>query len=171
MTSSPAKPGRAPILILALAAALVVATAALIYVLTARDRTPPAARRPAAAVLPVEANMIGGDNSNYSALFTEALTSELARLGTISVASYSDAMQFEGQRRPIAEVAAVLKSSYIVAVSIDDEASEILVVARIVDAATERNIWAADYRGARDDVRGIGQRIAVDISTAILSRR
>lgn len=115
--------------------------------------------------------MIGGDNSNYSALFTEALTSELARLGTISVASYSDAMQFEGQRRPIAEVAAVLKSSYIVAVSIDDEASEILVVARIVDAATERNIWAADYRGARDDVRGIGQRIAVDISAAILSRR
>jgi len=31
-------------------------------------------------------------------------------------------------------------------------------------------MWVSDYRGQRDDVRGIGQRIAFDVSTAILER-
>ncbi|HEX6164854.1 MAG TPA: hypothetical protein VFZ31_15910 [Vicinamibacterales bacterium] len=152
-----------------LAAVLLIAITALVFWL-GRDRRVPPDLRPTAAVLPFEANMIGGDNSNYSALITEAVTSELARLGTISVASYTSAMQFEGQRRPMSEIAAALKSAYVLEASVDDEASEILVVARLVDANTDRKIWVSDYRGARDDVRGIGARIAFDVSTAILER-
>ena len=148
---------------------LLLAVGAMVFWLV-RDRRPPQDLRPTAAVLPFEANMIGGDNSNYSALITEAVTSELARLGTISVASFTSAMQFEGQRRPMSEIAAALKSRYVIEASVDDEASEILVVARIVYAETDRKIWVADYRGARDDVRGIGQRIAFDVSAAILER-
>jgi TolB-like protein len=155
--------------IAALTAVLLIAIAGLVFWL-GRDRRVPPDLRPTAAVLPFEANMIGGDNSNYSAMITEAVTSELARLGTISVASYTSAMQFEGQRRPMREIAALLKSAYVVEASVDDEASEILVVARIVDAETDRKMWVSDYRGARDDVRGIGARIAVDVSAAILER-
>lgn len=136
----------------------------------ARDRRIPADLRPTAAVMPVEANMIGGDNDNYSAQMTEAITSELARLGTVSVASYTSAMQFEGKRRSMSEVAAALKSRYVVEASVDDEASEILVTARIVNADTDRKMWVSDYRGARDDVRGIAQRIASDVNEAILLR-
>ena len=157
-------------LTISFAAGLVVAIAAMVFWLGSRDRHPPADLRPTAAVLPFEANMIGGDNSNYSALITEAVTSELARLGTISVASYTSAMQFEGQRRPMSEIAAALKSNYVVEASVDDEASEILIVARIVNAVTDRKMWVSDYRGARDDVRGIAQRIAFDISAEILKR-
>jgi TolB-like protein len=122
-------------------------------------------------VLPFEANMIGGDNGNYSAQITEAVTSELARLGTISVASYTSAMQFEGQRRPMSEIARTLNASYVLEASVDDEASEILVVARLVDTATDRKIWVSDYRGQREDVRGIAQRLAFDVSLAILQRQ
>ena len=155
--------------VIPLAALLLIAIGALVFWL-GRDRRVPPDLRPTAAVLPFEANMIGGDNSNYSALITEAVTSELARLGTVSVASYTSAMQFEGRRPSMSEVAAALKSSYVVEASVDDEASEILVVARIVDAETNRKMWVSDYRGQRDDVRGIGQRIAFDVSTAILER-
>ena len=153
-----------------LAAVLLIVIGAMVFWLGSRDRSARPDLRPTAAVLPFEANMIGGDNSNYSALITEAVTSELARLGTISVASYTSAMQFEGQRRPMSEIAAALKSAYVVEASVDDEASEILVVARIVDAGTDRKMWVSDYRGARDDVRGIGARIAFDVSAAILER-
>ena len=155
---------------LASIAVLTIAVAAMVAFLATRNRQPAEDLRPTAAVLPVEANMIGGDNSNYSAQFTEALTSELARLGTISVASYTSAMQFEGQRRPMSEIAAALHSTYIVEASIDDEASEILVVARIVNSITDRKMWVSDYRGQRDDVRGIAQRIAFDVSAAVLER-
>ena len=170
-----ARPGRRPpsrrsLTTIPLAAVLLIAIAAMVFWLGSRDRHPRPDLRPTAAVLPFEANMIGGDNSNYSALITEAVTSELARLGTISVASYTSAMQFEGQRRPMSEIAAALKSAYVVEASVDDEASEILVVARIVNTETDRKMWVSDYRGARDDVRGIAHRIAFDVSEAILKR-
>ena len=155
--------------IIPLAAMLLIVMVGLVFWL-GRDRRVPPDLRPTAAVLPFEANMIGGDNSNYSALITEAVTSELARLGTISVASYTSAMQFEGRRPSMNEVSAALKSAYVVEASVDDEASEILIVARIVDAETNRKMWVSDYRGQRDDVRGIGQRIAFDVSAAILER-
>ena len=159
-----------PGLMLPLAAALIVAVAAMVLWLVNRDRQPAQDWRPTAAVLPFQANMIGGDNDNYSALITEAVTSELARLGTISVTSFSSAMQFAGRRAPMSEIATALKSDYVVEASVDDEASEILVVARIVNAATDRKMWVSDYRGARDDVRGIAQRIAFDVSAALLER-
>ena len=155
--------------VIPLAVLLVIAIASLVFWL-GRDRRVPPDLRPTAAVLPFEANMIGGDNSNYSALITEAVTSELARLGTVSVASYTSAMQFEGRRPSMSEVAAALKSVYVVEASVDDEASEILVVARIVNAETDRKMWVSDYRGQRDDVRGIAQRIAFDVNAAILER-
>jgi TolB-like protein len=163
-------PGRHSWSAVPLGVGLIVAIGAMVFWLASRDRQPQQDLRPTAAVLPFEANMIGGDNSNYSALITEAVTSELARLGTISVASYTSAMQFEGQRRPMSEVAAALNSHYVVEASVDDEASEILVVARLVNAETDRTMWVSDYRGARDDVRGIAQRMAFDISAEILKR-
>jgi TolB-like protein len=165
-----AVPGRSLRIPWPFAIVLTVAIVAMVYFLVGRVRNAGPDLRPTAAVLPVEANMIGGDNDNYSALFTEALTSELARLGPISVASYTSAMQFAGKHQPMSEVASALNSRYIVEASIDDEASEILVVARIVNAVTDRKMWVSDYRGARDDVRGVAQRIAFDISAAILER-
>lgn len=158
---------RRPLLLVPLVAALVAAIGVMVWWL-ARERPPVRDLRPTAAVLPIEANMIGGDNSNYSALITEAVTSELARLGTISVASYTSAMQFEGRRAPMSEIAAALRSQYVIEASADDEADQVLVVARLVNTETDRKVWVADYRGARDDVRGFGQRIAFDVSAEIL---
>jgi TolB-like protein len=155
---------------IAFAAVLLLSIGAMVLWLVMRDRTVAIDTRPTAAILPIEANMIGGDNDNYSAQMTEAITSELARLGTISVASYTNAMQFAGRRPSMSEVAAALQSRYVVEASVDDEASEILVVARMVNSETGRKMWVSDYRGARDDVRGIAQRIAFDVSAEILRR-
>lgn len=152
------------------ALALLAAIGALVAWLAMQDRGPKPDLRPTAAVMPVQANMIGGDNDNYSAQMTEALTTELARLGPISVASFTSAMQFADKHPSMSEAAAALRSRYMVEASVDDEASEILVVARTVDATTDRKMWVQDYRGAREDVRGIAQRIAFDISAAILAR-
>ena len=67
----------------------------------------------------------------------------------------------------MSEISAALRASYIVEASIDDEAGQLLVVARIVDAETDRKMWVADYRGSRDDVRAIAQRIAFDVEAIV----
>lgn len=164
--AQPALPARSRIAA-PLAAVLVIAVGLMIWFVS-RDRSVAPDLRPTAAVLPFEANMIGGDNSNYSAQITEAVTSELARLGTISVASFTSAMQFEGKRVPMSDVAAALRSTYVIEASVDDEANEILVVVRIVNTGTDRKIWVSDYRGEREDVRGMAQRVAFDVGAEIL---
>lgn len=122
------------------------------------------------AVLAFQANLTGADGVKVAEHLTEGVTSELARLGTVGVASHTSAMQFAGQHRPMKDISAALNAEYVVEASVDDEAGNLLVVVRIVNAATDRKMWVADYRGAPDDIRGISQRIAFDVSAAILER-
>ena len=151
-----------------LAAGLICAVAAMVVWLGGWNRHPAQDQRPTIAVLPFESSIAGDENTGLARRMTEATTSELARLGTVSVASYTSAMQFAGQRRPMSEIASTLDSRYVVEASIDDEAGQMLIVARLVNAETNRKLWVSDYRGAFDDVRGIAQRMAFDISAAVL---
>ena len=148
---------------------LTILVGALVAGLALRDRTPPPDLRPVAAVMPIQANMIGGDNDSYSTQFTDALTSELARLGPVRVAPFARAVQFMGQHPSARDAAAALQCRYLVHTSIDDEAPEILLVAHLTDAATEQVMWESEYRGAREDIRGLTRRMAGDISAAILA--
>ena len=68
------------------------------------------------------------------------------------------------------EIAAALNAGFILEASVEHEPNGLLVTTRIVSAETDRKIWVADYRGAADDVRGISQRIAFDVSAELLRR-
>jgi TolB-like protein len=153
-----------------LAAGLLTAIGAMVLWLGGWNAQLQGDQRPAVAVLAFSANAAGDESDRLAARLTEAVTTELARLGTISVASHTSAMQFAGQRRSISEIGAALRSNFIVEASIDEDAGQLLVVARIVNAETDRKMWVADYRGAREDVRGIAQRIAFGVSEGILNR-
>jgi len=153
-----------------LAAGLVCAIGAMVVWLGGWNMQPRDDQHPAVAVLAFHPNMTGEESERLASRLTESVTTELARLGTLAVASHTSAMQFAGQRPSMSEISAALRASYIVEASIDDEAGRLLVVARIVDAETDRKMWVADYRGSRDQVRAIAQRIAFDVSNEILKR-
>jgi len=153
-----------------LTAGLLCAIAAMVVWLGGWNRQPQVDQRPSVAVLAFHANMAGEENERLAERITEAVTTELARLGTVAVASHTSAMQFAGQHGSIKEISAALNAIYIVEASVDDETTQMLVVARIVNGETDRKMWVADYRGAKDDVRGMAQRIAFDINQAVLER-
>lgn len=151
---------------LVLAAALLIAVGGMIAWLVVWQRQRPADTRPTIAVLAFETNMIGGDETTPRYL-TEAITTELTRLGTMNVASYSSAMRLQGQRLSSKEQSAALNSTYLIEGSIDDEGGLILVVPRIVNGVAERKLWVSDYRGDYSEVRSIAQHIAFDINAEI----
>jgi TolB-like protein len=151
-----------------LAAGLLGVVAAMVVWLGASNPAPPPDTRPSMAVLAFESHMAGADNERFASRITEAVTSELARLGTMSVVSHTSAMQFKGEKRSIREIASALNAGFVLEGSIDDEGSGVLVVVRLVDATRDRKIWVSDFRGDRADVRGIAMRIAVEASTAAL---
>jgi TolB-like protein len=154
-----------------LAVGLICAIAAMVAWLGGWNRLQPADDRPSIAVLAFEANVAGADQDKLAQRLTEGVTSELARLGTLSVVSYTSAMQFAGQRRPISEIRAALGADFVFEGSVDEEPGGLLLVARLVNAANDRKVWVSDYRGGAGDIRGISQRAAFDASATILRLR
>ena len=144
---------------------LVAAVAAMVVWLVGSTPTPAETGMPGVAVL-----AFNGDDQQLAARMTEYVTSELARLGTVSVASHTSAMQFAGKRAPLTEISAALNVDFVVEASIDQEPQELLAVVRIVDTATNRKVWIADYRGAAGDQRAISQRVAFDVGSELIKR-
>lgn len=125
---------------------------------------------PSVAVLAIEQYGPGPDEAALAARLTDSVTAELARLGTVHVASHTSATRFAGANRPLPEIARALNADYVVEASLEREAGGVLVVARIVAAGTDRKVWVMDYRGPADDVRGLSQRMAFDISSELVRR-
>lgn len=149
----------------ALTLGLVAGVTAMVVWLVGSTPTPADTGVPAVAVL-----AFSGDDIALAAGITEHVTSELARLGTVSVASHTSAMRFAGTRTPLREIAASLNVDFVLEASLDQEPDGLLAVVRIVDAATDRKVWVADYRGAADDTRAISQRIAFDVGAELIKR-
>jgi TolB-like protein len=121
-------------------------------------------------VLAFEQWLPTAEDAALAAHITESVTTELARLGTVGVASHTSAMQFTGVRKPLRDIAAALNANFILEASVERAPTGLLVTTRIVSAETDRKVWVSDYRGAADDVRGISQRIAFDVSAELLRR-
>ena len=151
----------------ALTAALISGVAGMVVWLGGWSRTPPKSA-PAIAVLAFEPWLPTAEDAALAARMTGSVTTELARLGTVDVASHTSAMQFAGLRKPLRDIAAALNVNFILEASVERQPGGLLVTTRIVSAATDRKIWVSDYRGATDDVRGISQRIAFDVSAELL---
>ena len=144
---------------------LIAAVTAMVLWLGGSTPTPAETGAPGVAVL-----AFSGDDTALASRITENVTSELARLGTVSVASHTSAMQYAGTRTPLRDIAAALNVDYAVEASVDRGPDGLLVVVRLVDAATDRKVWVSDYRGAADDARGISQRLAFDVGAEVSKR-
>ena len=123
------------------------------------------------AVLAFEQYSETAERSKLAKEVTDGVTSELARLGTIGVASHTSAMQFAGVHKPLKEIAQALGADVVLEGSITEEAGGLRVTARMVDARIDRKIWVADFPGTTADLRDLERRIAVSASAAALAKR
>lgn len=122
------------------------------------------------AVLAFEQYSSSGEDESVAAQLTDGVTSELARLGTLSVVSHTSAMQFAGARKPLREIAAELDADVILEGSIENNPDGIVVIARLVNATSDRKMWVENFPGRADDIAGLNRRIAAAVSAAVLSR-
>jgi TolB-like protein len=130
---------------------------------------PPALQGPpSVAVLAFEQYSATDEDGAVAAQLTDSVTAELARLGTVSVVSHTSAMQFAGQRKPLRDIAAALNASFVVEGSIENAGEGIRVMARVVNAATDRKMWVQEYAGRPDDLRTLSRSIAAGVSAAVL---
>jgi TolB-like protein/DNA-binding winged helix-turn-helix (wHTH) protein/tetratricopeptide (TPR) repeat protein len=123
------------------------------------------------AVLPLE-NLSGDPNQDYFVDgMTDELTTNLAKIKSLRVISRTSAMKYKGVRTPLAEIARSLHVDAVVEGSVVRSGDKLRITAQLIDAHTDRHLWAEDYnRDLRDVVAVQGEvarRIAQEIRTTL----
>jgi len=118
-----------------------------------RHASPPAAgvRIQSLAVLPL-INLTRDPEQDYFADgMTEALIADLAQIHALRVISRTSAMHYKGTSKTAPEIARELAVDGIVEGSVMRAGDRVRIDARLVDAGSDRHVWARSYeRDARD---------------------
>lgn len=123
------------------------------------------------AVLPLE-NFSGDARQEYFADgMTDALTTELGRLGaqpgSLKVISRTSAMQFKGVHKPLSEIARELSVDAVVEGSVQRFGEQVGINVQLIDARTDRHLWAKAYERNLGDVLALQREVAKAIGTEI----
>jgi TolB-like protein len=124
------------------------------------------------AVLPFTEYSTDPEGRLLAARLTDGVTSELARIGTLGVASHTSALQFaDSPRKPLKEIAQTLNVDVIMEGSVRKNGNRIDVGIRLIDAATDRKVWVRDFVGDAGDPPDLERRIATTAAPAALAAR
>ena len=124
------------------------------------------------AVLPLK-NLSGDPKEDYFAEgMTEALITDLSKIGALRVISRTSAMRFKGVDKPLKEIAGELDVDAIVEGSVLRAGDRVKITAQLIDVAADRNLWAESYERDLSDVltlqsevaRAIAEQIKISIS-------
>ncbi len=119
------------------------------------------------AVLPLE-NFSGDPAQDYFAAgMTEALTTDLSRIGALRVVGRTSAMRFGGAKQPIPEIARALGVDAVVEGSVLREGNRVRITAQLVAANPERHLWANSYDRELRDVLAVHSEVAQAIAREI----
>ncbi len=122
------------------------------------------------AVLPLRVFTDREDDRRLADRLTDGITAELARNGSLGVAAYSNARQFQETRRPLAEIGSALGVNVVLEGTFGAEASEVTLEARLVDVSLGRKLWVEDFRAGRDELDKLERRVASAASAFLLAR-
>ena len=119
------------------------------------------------AVLPLE-NFSGDASQEYFADgMTEALITDLAKIGVPRVISRTSIMQYKGAHKPIPEIAKELGVTGIVEGSVVRSGDRVRVTAQLIFAPKDKHVWADSYDRSLRDILSIENEVSQSIADAI----
>ena len=115
------------------------------------------------AVLPLE--NLSGDPSQefFSDGMTEELISCLAQVRALRIMSRHSVMRYKGQHRAVPEIARELNVDAVVEGSVRRAGDRVRITAQLIDAATERHLWARSYERDMKEVLALQGEVAAAI--------
>ncbi len=117
------------------------------------------------AVLPLQ-NLSGDPGQEYFADgMTDELITELARIPNLRVVSRTSVMADKGSHRPLPDIARQLDVDAIVEGSIVRSGDRIRITAQLIDARTDRHLWAQSFEGPASDVLSLQDSVAQQIAS------
>jgi TolB-like protein/DNA-binding winged helix-turn-helix (wHTH) protein/Tfp pilus assembly protein PilF len=98
---------------------------------------------------------------------TDAVTTNLAQIGTLRVISRTSAMQYKGAAKRLTDIARELDVDAAVEGSVSRVGDRIVVRAQLIQAAEDRHLWAETYERDQRDLLMLQADIAMAIARAV----
>lgn len=119
------------------------------------------------AVLPF-ANMSSDPEQDYfSNGLTEDIITQLAKIQSLKVISRTSVMQYKSFPKPVKEVGREMGVAYVLVGSVQRSGDQVRISAQLIQAATDKNIWADSYDRPLKDIFSIQREVATAIASVL----
>ena len=128
------------------------------------------ARITSIVVLPLE-NISGDPSQDYFADgMTDTLITDLAGLSSVRVISRTSAMHYKGSHKALPDIARELHVDAVVEGTVSRAGNLIRINAQLIDAKSDRHLWAHEYKSDLKDVLQLQSELAATISGEVAGR-
>ena len=119
------------------------------------------------AVLPLE-NLSGDTQQDYFADgMTEAMITEVAQISGIRVTSRTSVMQYRHTTKPLRQIAKELGVDALLEGAVQRSGSRVAVTAQLIQASTDRHLWAKTYDREMSDVLVLEREVAQNVAEEV----
>jgi TolB-like protein/Flp pilus assembly protein TadD len=119
------------------------------------------------AVLPLENLSSDPEQESFTEGMTDALITDLAQISSLRVISRTSVLRYKGTRKPPAEIGKELNVDGIVEGTVARSGERVRVDAQLIQAATDRHLWARSYNRDLRDVLALQNDVAREIASEI----
>src|SRR5262249_9883968 len=103
----------------------------------------------------------------FAAGMTDALITDLAKIHALRVISRTSIVQYKGKGRLVPEIAQELKVDAIVEGTVMRSGDRVRITAQLIDARTDRHLWAETYERDLRDVLALQDDVAKAIAREV----
>lgn len=119
------------------------------------------------AVLPLENLSHDPDQEYFAEGMTDELITDLAQISALRVTSRNSVMQYKTRRLPTPRIARELNVDALVEGTVSRSGGLVRITAQLIDARSDRHLWAATYERDLRDVLGLQDEVARAIADEI----
>jgi len=133
----------------------------------AGDAAAVAPRIASLAVLPLENLSRDPEQEYFADGMTEALITDLAKIQALRVISRTSVMQYKAAKKPLPQIAKELGVDAVIEGSVMRAGDRVRITAQLIEAATDRHLWAESYERDLRDVFALQSDVAQAIAREI----
>jgi TolB-like protein/DNA-binding winged helix-turn-helix (wHTH) protein/Tfp pilus assembly protein PilF len=124
------------------------------------------------AVLPLRNLSTDPEQEYFSDGMTDELITDLAKSGRLRVISHTSVERYKNTKRPLPEIARELGVDAVVEGTVMRSGERVRITAQLIDARSDRHLWADSYERDVRDVFGlqdeVAQRIAREVGANLI---
>jgi TolB-like protein/DNA-binding winged helix-turn-helix (wHTH) protein len=119
------------------------------------------------AVLPLQSLSSDPEQQNFADAMTDLLLTDLGRIPQLRVVSRQSVLQYAGTRAKLPDIARELNVDAIVEGTVRREGGRVRITAQLIQASTDRHLWAQSYERDVRDSMALQQEVAESIAREI----